>query len=72
MYASPLRSISAQCPGGLSKLGRDCTPFGLSLTVKERAEIRAITLTPISPNRLLDVRPLSSIFSLFLLYDYFF
>ena len=30
----------------LAKLGIDCTPFGLSLTVKGRTEVRAITLPP--------------------------
>ena len=35
-----------QRPGGLAKLGIDYTPFGLSLTVKGRAEVRTITLTP--------------------------
>ena len=35
-----------QRPGGLAKLGIDCTPFGLSLPPKGRAEIRVITLHP--------------------------
>ena len=35
-----------QRPGGLAKLGLDCTPFGLSLTVKGHSEVRIITLPP--------------------------
>ena len=37
----------------LAKLGRDCTPFGLSLTVKGRTEVRITLYPPIFPNRLL-------------------
>ena len=46
-----------QRSGGLAKLGFDCTPFGLSPTVKGRAEVRVTTLTPILPNHLIDARP---------------
>ena len=35
-----------QRPGGLAKLGLDCTPFGLSLPPKGHAEVRVITLHP--------------------------
>jgi len=52
-YANVRRTLACvQHSGGLAKLGRNCTLFGLSPTVKGRAEVRVITLTPISPNRL--------------------
>ena len=39
-------AADAQRGGGLAKLGNNYTPFGLSLTVKGRSEVRAITLHP--------------------------
>jgi len=41
-----LSSVCIQHLSGLAKLGIDCTQFGLSLTVKGRAEVRVITLHP--------------------------
>ena len=48
-----VRRLQVTRPGGLTNLGFDCTPFGLSLTVKGRTEIRAIILPPIFAKPLL-------------------
>ena len=54
-YLSVLRSrrIAYNVPTAWRSLGIDYMSFGLSLTVKGRAEVLVITLTPILPNRLL-------------------
>ena len=56
-------SPCSQRPGGLVKLGFNCTPFGLSLTVKRHTEIRIITLTPNFPKPLVGCQCILSVFT---------
>jgi hypothetical protein len=53
-FIAPARPIAYNVPAAWRSWGSTAQKFGQSPTVKGQAEIRAITSTPISPNRLLS------------------